>query len=298
MNISPEIDAYIQQHPHRFHGPRRVVAESSQDCSTILINPVAQSNTTNFALVHNEDNDGEFSPYLYMINANVQLDNATSVNFTGMSYPGLLTGNAFAFNEHGLALSSNALSPQGGSLVGIPRYFFKHMILLRSKTIDDVVKFIQTHPLAHGFSLNVAELRTRNLVNIELYPQTDGNVTYDVAYVGQRRRGDDAVQIDRLYHYNMFARLNAPQIQANIISSQHRAARASTLPPANSIVDAKAILGDTADVDYPIYRTPAAVDHGCTLATASFDLQGRKLSVFRSNPQTADEGSALHFSLS
>lgn len=86
-------------------------------------------------------------------------------------------------------------------------------------------------------------------------------------------------------HFNMYLRLDVPQNVDD--SSLHRAIRAAQLPTPVNITDAESLLGDTADVDYPIYRNGAWPDGGCvTLATGVFDLNAGTLTVFDSNPKS------------
>ena len=52
-------------------------------------------------------------------------------------------------------------------------------------------------------------------------------------------------------------------------SSEHRLARVKELPQPNDTVDFLAILGDTHDPQYPIYRNGAPPDMAATIATGT-----------------------------
>lgn len=76
-------------------------------------------------------------------------------------------------------------------------------------------------------------------------------------------------------------------------SSAHRIARAAALPPPQTAADVCAVLGDTADEEWPIYRTAsqAAQDDGYTLTTAVFTLTANP------NPKNQDAESGLRGSV-
>lgn len=50
-------------------------------------------------------------------------------------------------------------------------------------------------------------------------------------------------------------------------SSVHRLQRVRELPPPKTLKELRSILGDTQDMEYPIFRTASPPDSGETLAT-------------------------------
>lgn len=55
--------------------------------------------------------------------------------------------------------------------------------------------------------------------------------------------------------------------QREDVSTDHRLQRVKELEPPKAIHDLRAILGDTEDRDYPIFRTASPPDSADTLAT-------------------------------
>ncbi|EFJ40199.1 hypothetical protein VOLCADRAFT_100039, partial [Volvox carteri f. nagariensis] len=77
-------------------------------------------------------------------------------------------------------------------------------------------------------------------------------------------------------------------------SSVHREARFAQFNMPLSAEDVLAILGDTTDAEFPIYRTG---DYGglvYTLCTVLYDLAGRRMMVYRGNPRNGMLGSVLN----
>jgi len=68
-------------------------------------------------------------------------------------------------------------------------------------------------------------------------------------------------------------------------STEHRQRRANEFQVPLVQQDALDILGDNQDSDWPIYRNSRAPDHVSTVATVLFDLSGKKISVWDSNPK-------------
>ena len=62
------------------------------------------------------------------------------------------------------------------------------------------------------------------------------------------------------------------QRPAHVISSTHRANRINQLADPYSLADVRAILGDTQDTKYPLYRTPRTSDNASTVATGGFGI--------------------------
>lgn len=72
-------------------------------------------------------------------------------------------------------------------------------------------------------------------------------------------------------HFNMYRRLTVPQYVDT--SSVARLAEYEKLGPAHDVMGMKAVLGNTANTSWPIYRNGAPPDHDMTLVTAVFDTQ-------------------------
>ncbi|GFR50973.1 hypothetical protein Agub_g13296, partial [Astrephomene gubernaculifera] len=96
---------------------------------------------------------------------------------------------------------------------------------------------------------------------------------------------------DWYFHANAYMRLKEDQKIDN--SSLHREARAAQYDMPTNAVQVLDLLGDTADPDFPIYRTG---DYGglvYTLCTALYDLVGGTLTVYEGNPREGAVGLVL-----
>ena len=68
------------------------------------------------------------------------------------------------------------------------------------------------------------------------------------------------------------------EIPQKIESSLHRAKRIKEFPEPSCDKDIRAMLGDTADKDFPIFRNPSNTDPGCTVATGITPYSGLAIS--------------------
>ena len=93
-------------------------------------------------------------------------------------------------------------------------------------------------------------------------------------------------------HVNLYRRLNAP-ITPFGPSSAHRLARIKTLPPPETRHDLLAMLSDTADADYPIWRNDSSFDGCNTLATVLYDTGSAEVTIFGKQPVDPNSGSTL-----
>ena len=90
----------------------------------------------------------------------------------------------------------------------------------------------------------------------------------------------------RYCHFNEFRRL--AHAGKNDTSSEHRLARAKEVGHWSTVPDVRALIGDTKDHAWPIYRDAATDADGVqTLASAVFDAGAATLSVYRANPKTS-----------
>ncbi|XP_055343765.1 beta-alanyl-dopamine/carcinine hydrolase-like [Paramacrobiotus metropolitanus] len=259
-------------------------------CSTVFVNrPEAE------IVGHNEDNDPEMKARSYMVSAEILAENGTLLEkFTAFSYPGCLPGNAFSFNRAGIIFTVNSESPIEIPTNKIPRYIMNRA-LLSAESPEDFERIISTPPgLAQGCSINVVFTRNPNdsikMRNYELLGSFDATIPtvidraatfpYDLSKPNMEGNG-------YMYHWNKYERIRVKQNPDNIVSSVHRQNRAKQFPVPQNVENVLNILGDTADADYPIYRTPNEKDGGCTIAVALFDLRNMTLSVYRDNPKTS-----------
>lgn len=135
---------------------------------------------------HNEDGDTFDMDTTYLVTAEIfSLDSAVPLdNFTAFCYPGELCGNAFGFNSQHLLFSSNALFPSNINTKAIGIYYivmynsitiistarnFLNRVVL-SLEYDDVANLLLSMRCASGFSVNIGDLSTNRLSNVEVSP--------------------------------------------------------------------------------------------------------------------------------
>lgn len=256
LNFSSEIDALIDQ-------DKEEARQTDTNCSDIFLLDAKKQKA---ALGHNEDADADIKDYAYMIEIQYP-----TYRFTAYCYPGYLPGNTFGFNSHGLVITTNAEFPKAVQEKGIARSFLNRHFYSARTTMEAQEMVKQVLPeLITGFALNVVSLNNlTDVFNVEVAP---GNMSIK--------------QVQSYYgHFNQYDHLRVPEHYDP--SSVHRAARYNQLVPVTSEQDIYRILGDTEDKQYPIYREGNPPDEGVkTVATAIYDLMGRKLTVYTSNPKT------------
>ncbi|EDV29046.1 uncharacterized protein TRIADDRAFT_52543 [Trichoplax adhaerens] len=237
MHIENEIETYLKKFKNM-----------TPSCTDIHVK------TNNHTLLgHNEDADSAVRRYGYIITAEIVLSNDTiKEKFTAYTYPGLISGNAFGFNNHGFLFTCNAVFPRQTNQSALPRNILTRAILA-SRGIDDALQLVKNTSVAVGVSINMGDLSTGKLVNIELSPY----------------HGNKMILVDKhYYHFNMYQNFNPPQYDDP--SSIHRRARAKMLPLPPGKSGILLILGDTKDPKYPIYRDATPPDHDLTVATGYY----------------------------
>ncbi|XP_067651847.1 beta-alanyl-dopamine/carcinine hydrolase-like [Haliotis asinina] len=271
MMISSEIKAVMK-------------LKGAQSCSDVYLAD------QQIAIGHNEDEDPLLKERAFMVHATVVSEAGDIVeNFTAYTYAGSLSGNAFSFNGDGKVFTVNALYPDVVEANKIPRYFMNRA-LMRVKSQKDLENLLDGLGVgvAYAFNLNYADIRNSSsiLTNYEVSPVSgvSGNLVTKATVARRSVSGVDTT--GHYYHFNMYEHTNISQIPKDIVSSQHRKARANQLPPPADVSGVTFILGDQGDSQYPIYRTPRPSDEEATIATGIFVLDSCVLMVFKSNPRT------------
>lgn len=244
--------------------PFRPIPDS---CSDVLLNTPELS-----AFCHNEDYGTEFFDSIYFVRMNLEQHDGSHLQISTFCYPGILPGWAPGYNSRGLAFSWNVLYPSttvhGGVAVS-----FVCRDALEASTIEEAITRASPSNLACGQNLNVGSFITKQLFTVETAP---GGLR-DVKLIQQ---GSGAY-----FHANKYLRLNTPQFDAPLVSSEHRLATfKATEPKPTSLGEMLGILGDVSDPIYPIFRRNDTT-HEDTLFTIAFDLNSRDVTVFRGNPR-------------
>jgi predicted choloylglycine hydrolase len=215
-------------------------------------------------LGHNEDGLPYFGEGLYLVHGQVTGRPA----FTVLCYPGGLFGTAFGFNEAGVCFSINTLFPTQVGM-GLGRCFAARS-LLEAESLGDAVQRVSLPGRSSGFSYNLASVRERRLVHVEVAPRSYAVQEVEGTYLHTN-------------HYLELGRVG----QWVGESSARRVARGQAMLEADAPRDAAGvlrILGDEGGQPYSIYRTVTAPDMLATFCTALFDLDARTLRVYTAHP--------------
>ncbi|ELU14098.1 hypothetical protein CAPTEDRAFT_220846 [Capitella teleta] len=268
MNLRSEVGAILDDGS----------SKEAESCSDVHVNH-AESGTV--AIGHNEDSSPLIFDRGYMVNA--EITGASPHKFTAYAYPGELPGNAFGFNSYGLAITVNALYPKMVLPNRAPRNFLTRSVL-SAKSLDEAVNISATKGLggAYAFCVNIVYVKEKKLIMLSIENAPDS--TKKRSFINVHEVKDSS----SYFHVNLYRNLEVDQRPNHITSSKHRTKRIKEFLPPQTIRDVLKILGDTADGEYPLYRTPLPTDNSSTVATALYDFRGCTLSVFRDNPYKGD----------
>jgi hypothetical protein len=136
-----------------------------ESCTTLVI-----KDTNGIKFVHNEDNLFDIGEHSYL--SDIETQNGT--RFVAFSYPGMLPGNAFGFNNHGIVFSGNE-TPHLDLKVETPR-IFNDRALCEAKSMEEVKEAIIYPSKSIGYNHNVASYREDKAVNFE-YTNQDYEIT-------------------------------------------------------------------------------------------------------------------------
>ena len=238
---------------HELHALAGAAAPAATECTDVH---------TDGAFAHNEDGSLGLATTAFYSNSSV----AGGPFVFAWRYPASLGGHAFGFNAHGLALTMNALTPDAVDTAGVGVYFLCYAALTQP-SVDAVLALLAAAESAYSGSLNVAA-RVRPVldgkrmgggVNVEFGPGADSLAVSLMP---------SAPGAQATFHMNNYLHLDIPFVSDP--SSVHRLRRAEQLvrsvpATAANLTTLWRVLGDTADAQYPVYRS-------ATAATATFDL--------------------------
>lgn len=245
---------------------------------------------------HNEDGGSEDRSVSTLITVHLEGPKVKNpVKFTSFVYPGDLPTVAFFWNEFGTVGTMNGLYPCTCLYGGIGRNFISRD-LCEATDIDDAIRRVSITNQATGHSYNLANVHEGRLVNVEVAPGTAESDNGKPRYVVTPIQPNTTSSSSALFRANSYLFLDGIE-SCESPSSEHRLTRAGELPVADDSASIRRVLGDTEDVEYPIYRTAskAADDDGYTLTTVLFTLRiGRPSSesiveLYLSNPKTREE---------
>lgn len=208
---------------------------------------------------HNLDGDPQEGGRGYFI----RVEPGDAVPFTALCRAGVLPGNAFAFNDHGLCFASGELRPES-SHEGLAWSFLSRS-LLAAHGIDDAIERLRAQPRGAGFNCTLGARSERRIVNIEVSARAVQVHEIDAAY----------------FHASHY--LQQDLAQRICPSSSARQRRGEVLLAQRAADDTRAlmaILRDQGDREWPIWRDGTAPDTQVTLLCALFDLDRGTLRIY------------------
>lgn len=129
-------------------------------CSTVIF-----KEPNRIILAHNEDNTKDNLNNCYLL----KVHPAVGTPFISFCYPGMVPGNSFSFNVHGIIVTSNSM-PTPDSRIGCPRHLIDRS-QLEGKNIDDETSRTLFRDRASGGSFNIVSQREMRAINIETTSQ-------------------------------------------------------------------------------------------------------------------------------
>lgn len=256
MNLRNEINAIINRN-ETFAKPEDL------NCMDILLN---DGNVMSIA--HNEDSESRIKNYAYLLKLNI----IGQPSFVAYTYPGMIPGNAFGFNQYGTIITTNSNLPIDSKARGVARSFLNRDFY-NVKSSTDIIELIKQvkDQIATGFTVNFGNTNESLLYNVEVAPNLISTRVINPTD-------------PRMAHFNLYQRISVPEHKDP--SSVHRKNRYDEFLPVKSKVDMLNILGDTKDTEYPIYRNAKYPDYGVvTTASVYFDFLKRKATVYICNPR-------------
>ena len=129
-------------------------------CTTVIFK---EPNRT--ILAHNEDNTRDNLNNCYLLKVYPEV----GIPFVSFCYPGMMPGNSFSFNAHGIIVTNNAM-PTPDTRMGSPRHLCDRA-QLEGKDIRDVTKRTLFQERASGGSFNIVSQKEKRAINIETTSQ-------------------------------------------------------------------------------------------------------------------------------
>lgn len=215
-------------------------------CTTVLL-PGQQPRVT-----HNEDGFPGFAGHCAVVEYAVE----GQAQIASFVYPGSIPGHTFAATDNGLGITVNNIR-QKEATAGVPRMVLSRAVL-NAPDARSAVALLREHPRAGAFHLAVLQRGSAELLSVE----------YGSYACSVRRINAPSVHANHAIHA---ATRNLPQIVTG--SSGFRQIRGQAVLDGfhakGRPVDPLAILADTSDARFPIYRdAPDDSDDENTMATA------------------------------
>lgn len=210
-------------------------------------------------IAHNEDGFPGFAGHCAI--AEYAIDGQPCI--ASFVYPGSLPGHTFAVTDNGLAITVNNIRERHVD-AGVPRMVLSRA-MLDAPTLESALAVLRDAPRAGGYHLALAHRDCAPLLSVEY--STFACVVREV----------DAPTV-HANHATLPGMRDLPQVITD--SSGFRQVRADAMlaefAARDAPVDPLAILGDTANAQFPIHRSdPADGDDENTMATADIRIGPR-----------------------
>ncbi len=225
---------------------------------------------------HNEDAAPEFAGQMYL----VQADIPDKPEFTALTYPGFLCGNAFGFNDRGICFAVDNVRPLS-SEPGLARHFVARS-LLEAETLDDAIIRVTIADQASGFHYTIGSVTRRRVISVETSP-----TKYSISEIE-----------DGFFHANHYCSLEKIE-QVVDESSEARLSRGLELIENNlPTIQAEllAILGDQSHPTHPIYGSETTLNPLLTHFIVLFDLDQSQALIYNGHPSD-DATECIEFSI-
>ncbi|KAK3605407.1 hypothetical protein CHS0354_036317 [Potamilus streckersoni] len=253
-------------------------------CSSVYINTPDLK-----ILAQNEDVDTFANPYYYIINAHIIDPGAPKgtvtceeEHFTSLCCPELLPGYGFGFNKYGIVFAINSTTPMK-PIVGCSPVGFITRGLLSAPSVDEMVRISRNkgYGASDGFHANIASLNHKEMWSLEVGP---GKFESPLKLTTIPEQVDPNKPC-HYFHFNEYYYLKEVEQNPNFPSSAAREKRVQEMSPPRTLKDVKAILGDTQNIIYPIYRSGQPPDTAMTGYTVFFDILKKTMKIYTENPK-------------
>jgi len=128
-------------------------------CSTVVV-----KGEDSLIVTHNEDGHQAYRDRMFVLH--VEKEDGT--RFVGLTYPGIMEGNAPWVNSHGVLMTTNYI-PSKKVAPGIPRYFLDRTAM-EATSVGEVLSLVQHPERAYGYHHVVASLVDKRAFSVEATP--------------------------------------------------------------------------------------------------------------------------------
>jgi len=260
---------------------------SRDNCFDIINNPGRRDKKGVAFIAHNEDWTPAYKPFGFVLHENMPFSNSAT-HITAFTYPASPVGFTFGYNDKGIVTSCNGISPKPCTIGGIGRYFINRDVLAATSLDDALDRLKKAAPQsAFGFGMSIGQVGSRKLYHAEMAP-------YDPKDRSSGKGHVDIIEIkpgQSYLHSNAYTHPYFKDMDQDVSSSTHaRLERAGEMDAPTTPEKALAILGDTTNPKYPIYRhgDPNDKNELATISTALMDLDNALVSIYGGNPTLFD----------